>query len=238
MNNNIIKYLTLIVALFLFSANAQAAANACLVCHKTLPQDKVECVTDCWLRSLHKQNDVTCDACHGGNADIAISNVKQLSPEAFAKDKALAMSPAKGFIGIPKGKMMFDVCGKCHNDSVNRYKNSIMGIAYIDNKGGPSCVDCHSAHYVIIPDVPKTCEKCHKDTTGFDQIDPMNVNDATVTELSRIRIKLAEEKVKGKEPPLFPKELGSFQIGFVAFGAIIVLFIIAYIIYILIEKRG
>lgn len=48
----------------------------------------------------------------------------------------------------------------------------------------------------------------------------------------------AEEKVKGKEPPLFPKELGSFQIGFVAFGAVIALFIIAYIIYILIEKRG
>ncbi|MGB9735222.1 MAG: hypothetical protein ACPL1H_03220, partial [bacterium] len=95
----------------------------------------------------------------------------------------------------------------------------------------------HFSGYVIIPDVPKSCEKCHKDTTGFDQIDPMNVNDATVNELSKIRIKIAEEKVKGKEPPLFPEELGSFQIGFVAFGAIIVLLIISIIIYVLIEKR-
>ncbi len=235
--NKTIKYVTLITVIFLCAAKVNAKQNACLTCHSTIPQEKAECVTECWLRSLHKQNGVTCVSCHGGDADIDVGNVKQLSQQEFASKKALAMSRAKGFIGVPKGKEMFDVCSKCHSDSVNRYENSIMGVAYLDNKGGPSCTDCHSAHYVIIPDVPKSCEKCHKDTTGFDQIDPMNVNDATVTELSRLRIKLAEEKVKGKELPLFPEELGSFQIGFVAFGAIIVLFIIAYIIYILIEKR-
>ncbi len=239
MKKNTIRSLILIATvIFLYSAHAQASTNACLVCHKTLPQDKIDCVTDCWLRSLHKQNDVTCDSCHGGDAHIAIKNMAQLSPQEFAKAKALAMSPAQGFIGIPKGMTMFDVCGKCHSDSVNRYKNSIMGKAYLDDKGGPSCTDCHSPHYVIIPDVPKTCKKCHKDTTGFDQIDPMAVNEATVNDLSKLRIKLAEEKVKGKEPPLFPKELGSFQIGFVAFGAVLALFIIAYIIYLFIEKRS
>lgn len=237
MGKKTIQYIALIAGVFLFISTAHAKQNACLVCHRTLPQETVECVTDCWLRSLHKQNDVNCVACHGGDADIAIGNVKQLSPQDFNAKKSLAMSKAKGFIGIPKGKVMFDVCGKCHSDAVNMYQNSIMGVAYLDNKGGPSCTDCHSAHYVIIPDVPKTCEKCHKDTTGFDQIDPMNVNDATVTQLSKLKIKLAEEKVQGKEMPLFPKELGSFQIGFVAFGVIIILFIIAFIIYLFIEKR-
>lgn len=234
----IFKIIFMVIAFTFFTVKGFAETNACLTCHKTLPQDKVNAVTDCWLRSIHKQNGVTCDACHGGNPDIVIKSMEHLSKKEFERYKDLSMSKSKGFIGIPKGKEMFDVCGKCHSDSVNRYQNSIMGVAYLENKGGPSCTDCHSAHYVVIPDVPKVCEKCHKDTTGFDQIDPMNVNDATVNELSKIRIKLAEEKVKGKEPPLFPEELGSFQIGFVAFGAIITLLIIAFIIYVLTEKRG
>lgn len=231
------KYIILLFVVLFYAPGVQADQNACVACHTTLNTDQDKSVMDCWLRSLHRQNGITCDACHRGNPDIAAGNVKSLSKEQFLALKARAMSPAKGFIGIPSSTQMFDMCGQCHSDSVNRYKNSIMGVAYLDKKGGPSCTDCHSAHYVIIPDVPKTCEKCHKDTTGFDQIDPMNVNDATVSDLSRIRIKLAEERVKGKEPPLFPEELGSFQIGFVAFGAIIVLFIIAYIIFMSIEKR-
>jgi hypothetical protein len=236
MDNRILKYTILICLLFLYPFNSYAETNACLACHETLKQDKIKSVTENWLRSIHKQNGVTCDACHGGNPDIAIKKLNQISQKELAKYKALSMSRAKGFIGIPKGKVMFDVCGKCHNDSVNRYKNSIMGVAYLDNKGGPSCTDCHSAHYVIIPDVPNSCERCHKDTTGFDQIDPMNVNDATINELSGVKIKLAEEKIKGKEPPLFPEELGSFQIGFVAFGAILVLLVISFVIYIVMEK--
>ncbi|MCL4557160.1 MAG: cytochrome c3 family protein [Deltaproteobacteria bacterium] len=232
-----VKYLAVLLIVVLYSNTGYAKTNACLACHKVIPEEQKQNVTDCWLRSIHRQNGVTCDACHGGNPDVQVSSIKSLSNRQFDALKALSMSRSRGFIGIPSPAQMFDMCSQCHGDSVNSYKNSIMGGAYLDNKGGPSCTDCHSAHYVIIPDVPKSCEKCHKDTTGFDQIDPMNVNDATVTELSRLRIKLAEEKIKGKEPPLFPEELGSFQIGFVAFGAIILLFIIAFIIYILIEKR-
>ncbi len=234
---NSVKYLAILMMLALYPATGYAKQSACVVCHSSISQEKDKTVMDCWLRSIHRQNGVTCDACHAGNPDVHVGSIKGISAKQFEALKSLSMSRAKGFIGIPSPMQMFDMCGQCHSDSVNRYKGSIMGIAFLNKKGGPSCTDCHSAHYVIIPDVPKTCEKCHKDTTGFDQIDPMNVNDATVTELSRLRIKIAEEKIKGKEPPLFPEELGSFQIGFVAFGAIIVLFIIAYILYLLIERR-
>ncbi len=91
-----------------------------------------------------------------------------------------------------------------------------------------------------MPEVPRVCESCHKDTTGFDQIDPMDVTESTVNTLSGIRIKIAQEKTTGKKPafiPEFPSDLDAFQIGFFAFGAVIVLFIIGYIVYFVLEKR-
>ncbi len=91
-----------------------------------------------------------------------------------------------------------------------------------------------------MPDVPKVCEACHKDTTGFDQIDPMDVTESTVKALSGIHIKLEQEKAIGKKPaflPEFPSELEAFQIGFVAFGAVAVLFILGYLVYLALEKR-
>jgi hypothetical protein len=61
-----------------------------------------------------------------------------------------------------------------------------------------------------------------------------------VNALSGIRIKIAQEKATGKKPPFlpeFPSELGAFQIGFFAFGAVIVLFVLGYFVYIALEKR-
>ncbi len=243
MNNK--KYvLILFAAIVLFTYPLTAHAdqeidNACVTCHETLGGNLAKSVSD-WKGSIHQQNAITCDYCHGGNADIKIRNVKSLTQKQFANMKALAMSKSNGFIGVPAGKAMFDTCSQCHSESVDRYANSIMGKAYLDNKGGPSCVTCHDAHHNSMPEVPKVCESCHKDTSGFDQIDPMNVNITTINTLSRIRIKIAGQKARGNKPPLmpeFPEELDAFQIGFVAFGAVIILFIIGYITYMLLEKR-
>ncbi|VAX30932.1 hypothetical protein MNBD_NITROSPIRAE02-1171 [hydrothermal vent metagenome] len=243
MNNK--KYvLILFAAIVLFTYPLTAHAdqeieNACITCHETLGEELAKPVSD-WKGSIHQQNAITCDYCHGGNADIKIRDIKKLSKKQFTNMKALAMSKSNGFIGVPAGKAMFDTCSQCHSESVDRYANSIMGKAYLDNKGGPSCVTCHDAHHNSMPEVPKVCESCHKDTSGFDQIDPMNVNITTINTLSRIRIKIAGQKARGTKPPLmpeFPEELDAFQIGFVAFGAVIILFIIGYITYMLLEKR-
>jgi len=98
-------------------------------------------VTD-WKISIHHQNGITCDLCHGGNAEVEV-NVKQLSGEQFAAKQAAAMSLDHGFIGKPSGQAMFDMCANCHPDTVARYAESIMGKAYLANKGGPSCTTCH-----------------------------------------------------------------------------------------------
>lgn len=232
-------YVVIIMALMTVSAAAQQAPNACIACHGFLGGELSKPVTE-WKGSVHQQNGITCDLCHGGDAGINLSDINRLSPQQFVDIQARAMSKSHGFVGKPSGRKLFDLCGQCHAASVERYAGSIMGKAYLGNRGGPSCVTCHNAHKNIIPEVPKVCESCHKDTSSFDQIDPMNVTESTLNELSRIRIRLAEEKARGARPsliPEFPEELGSFQIGFIAFGIVIVVFILGYIVYLTLEKR-
>jgi hypothetical protein len=68
----------------------------------------------------------------------------------------------------------------------------------------------------------------------------MDVTESTVKALSGLKIKLAQEKTTGKTPPLipeFPSDLDSFQIGFFAFGAVFVLFVMGYFVYTILEKR-
>jgi Zn finger protein HypA/HybF involved in hydrogenase expression len=234
----VIFWATVLIA-YAGGVRAEEKPIACVVCHVYLGGELAKPVRE-WQGSIHQQNGIACDLCHGGNADIDVGNIKQLSPQQFVDMQARAMSKSQGFIGKPSGKAMFNLCGRCHGPSVDKYANSIMGKAYLDNKGGPSCVTCHDAHHNTIPHVPKVCVSCHSDTTGFDRIDAMNVTASTIDELSRIRIKLAEEKAKGHEPrmlPEFPEELGSFQIGFVAFGAVLILFLIGYILFAILEKR-
>ncbi len=193
-----------------------------------------------WKSSIHQQNGITCDLCHGGNANVDVQNIKHATNQEFAQKKLQAMSISQGFVGRPSGRKLFALCGRCHGASVDRYAKSIMGMAYLENKGGPSCVTCHNAHRNAMPEVPKVCEQCHKDTSGFGQIDPMNVTESTVTALSGIRIKLAQAKTIGKAPfiPEFPQELGAFQIGFIAFGAVLVLFGIGYLEYVILERKA
>ncbi|MCL5023653.1 MAG: cytochrome c3 family protein [Nitrospirae bacterium] len=230
-----------VVIIFVYAGNVRSEEKpvACVICHEYLDGALAGPVQE-WRGSIHQQNGITCDLCHGGDPGVDLGNIRQLTPREFADRQSRAMAKSRGFIGKPSGRVMFDVCGKCHAGSVDRYANSIMGKAYLDDKGGPSCTVCHGAHRNAIPEVPKVCESCHSDTTGFDQIDAMNVTASTIGELSRIRIKLAEEKAKGRGPallPEFPEDLGSFQIGFVAFGAVIVLFLIGFLVYGVLEKR-
>lgn len=230
------------VVMFVLCGTAARAAQgpgACVTCHSFQKGDLARPVLE-WNGSIHRQNGITCDFCHGGDASVDVGNVQSLGGEQFADRMSRAMSKEHGFVGKPSGKALFAMCAKCHYQSVARYTKSIMGQAYLGGKGGPSCVTCHQAHRNTMPEVPKVCESCHKDTTGFDQIDPMDVTESTVNALSGIRIKIAQEKAVGKKPPFipeFPRELDAFQIGFFAFGAVLVLFILGYVVYLALEKR-
>jgi Zn finger protein HypA/HybF involved in hydrogenase expression len=230
---------SLVFVLVAVAARAAQGPVACVTCHLFLGGALAAPVQE-WNASIHKQNGITCDLCHGGNAQVALGNVAELTGSEFLKRKTQAMSTSRGFIAKPAGKALFAVCSRCHGDTVDRYAASIMGRAYLDGKGGPSCVTCHHAHNNVIPAVPKVCESCHKDTTGFDQIDPMNVTEATINDLSRIRIGLAEDKARGARPALapgFPEDLDPYVIGLLAFGGVLAVFFLGYLIYLTLEKR-
>ena len=202
-----------------------AKSISCVNCHKTLGGELTKPVTE-WTGSIHYQNGITCNMCHGGD------------PTATTMEKA--MSKDHGFIGAPHGQAQFDACAKCHATEVSMYAKSVMGKAYLEGKGGPSCAKCHGPHHNVIPEVPQLCKSCHKDTTGFDQIDPMNVTPSTVQTLSKMKIKLGEQKVSGTRPAAAPKiseDLDPYKIGLVAFGGSIFVFILGYIIYLILEKR-
>jgi hypothetical protein len=228
-----------VIVFFLHTASIFAEQkSACVSCHEFLGGELARPATE-WNGSIHQQNGITCDLCHGGNPNVHIENIKELSGSEFAKKQALAMSTSHGFVGRPSGKALFDVCATCHAASVERYAQSMMGKAYLAGKSGPSCITCHHAHRNGMPEVPEVCTQCHKDTAGYDQIDPMNVTEATVTTLSGIRIKLKQKEAAGNRPSFIPEfpDLEAFQIGFVAFGGVIVLFLFGYVVYKTLERR-
>lgn len=218
---------------------AEAAHSACISCHRVLGGTLAMPVTH-WQHSVHHLEKVACDSCHGGDATVTVENVFTLTGPQFAAIKAASMSQAKGFVGKPSGRVMFDVCARCHASMVTMYAESMMGKAYLQNQGGPSCTLCHHAHNNIMPAVPKVCVQCHKDTSGFTEINPMDVTPATITQLSRIRVRLAGQSIEGARPavaPGFAGELRAYEVGLMAFGGVLVLFLICYVVYVVLEKE-
>lgn len=120
--------------------------NACIQCHGSLEGRLGEPVK-LWKGSVHAENGVTCNECHGGDP----------------RDAANAMSPARGFIGIPKDRDIPGVCGRCHVGVKKDYLASAHGRAL--EKGGPTCVTCHGNHAVkkaSLDLINETgCSRCH-----------------------------------------------------------------------------
>jgi len=125
---------------------AGAADIVCIQCHGRLPGKFGEPVR-LWRGSIHAENGVACDSCHGGDP----------------KDSANAMSPGRGFLGVPKEKDIPAFCGRCHVGVLKDYLTSLHGKAL--GRGGPTCVTCHGNHRVVKATLElineKSCSRCH-----------------------------------------------------------------------------
>ncbi|MBF0295721.1 MAG: cytochrome C [Magnetococcales bacterium] len=62
------------------------------------------------------------------------------------------------------------LCGKCHDDPLERYAASIHGVELLEkhNPRAPTCTDCHDTHAITGSHIPtftqnatETCGKCH-----------------------------------------------------------------------------
>ena len=145
---NLAILLLLLLALFK-TAGASAAEEpetVCIQCHGSLP-DRLGEPVKLWRGSIHADNGISCNGCHGGDP----------------KDAANAMTPQRGFLGAPKEKAIPGFCGRCHPGVYKDYLSSAHGKRL--GAGGPTCVTCHSNHHVVKASLAlineKSCTRCH-----------------------------------------------------------------------------
>jgi nitrate/TMAO reductase-like tetraheme cytochrome c subunit len=144
------KRALLIFVILALAPAASFAQTVCMDCHDSEGmRPEYRPIPGQWRASWHAQNDVSCHDCHGGDP----------------RDAALAMSPQRGFLGVPKARQVPEFCGKCHIGILKHYLESGHGRALKASGAGPNCVTCHGAHEVqkaridIINE--KRCSQCH-----------------------------------------------------------------------------
>jgi hypothetical protein len=128
----------------------QTEESVCLSCHTTdMVRPEYRKIPDEWRASWHAQHNVGCPDCHGGDS----------------RDAAMAMSPQRGFVGVPSYRDVPEFCGKCHIGILKNFLDSGHGKALKSSGRGPNCVVCHGAHGVRKADIniinDKRCTQCH-----------------------------------------------------------------------------
>jgi len=148
--------------------------DGCYNCHKDAVGDKP---TSLYSEDVHFKLGISCADCHGGDRT--------------SDDMDIAMSKERGFIGIPKGDRIVDVCLKCHADDGKMRKfNSKIDVAQFKlfkaSVHGKSeiatCVTCHGAHGIKRASDPRSpvyptseirlCSKCHSDANYMKKFNP------------------------------------------------------------------
>jgi hypothetical protein len=146
-------------------AEDSASGNSCENCHRDpdllVTNKKLYDYFQEWSDSVHQQEEVSCDDCHGGNPALAGKD------EAHA-DGVRASDPASGihYTNVP------DTCGTCHSDILEGFRTSAHFEHVKKEQGedqGPTCVTCHGSidsEVLSVSTVSETCAQCHNDDSG------------------------------------------------------------------------
>ena len=94
--------ISLVISFLIISSlsSVYAAEDNCYSCHSDLGSSPAEL----FKNDIHHLAGLSCADCHGGDRN--------------SEDMEAAMDKAKGFIGVPKGNQISDMCSKCHSDSL------------------------------------------------------------------------------------------------------------------------
>jgi len=164
-------------------AGAQVEKDVCLECHSSeMMKPEARDIPRKWETSWHHQNGISCHNCHGGDP----------------KDVENAMSPQRGYVGIPKNTQVPEFCGKCHRGILKNFLESGHGKALKSSGKGPNCVTCHGSHNVQKATInlinEPLCAKCH----SYERVKIMR-QALLVTEnkMSQIEKGLTELKAQG-----------------------------------------
>lgn len=173
--------------LVLIPPAAAAEESVCIQCHSG-QQGRLGAPVSQWRGSVHQHNGIACDSCHGGDPN----------------DFAMAMSPERGFIGVPEEGEIPEFCGRCHVGVKDDYLRSAHGKAL--GSGGPTCVTCHGNHAVRLatPDLinEKDCSRCHEYGRAEEIRNAIIGTERSIAELDRSiaslhRLGFRTEELKG-----------------------------------------
>jgi len=146
-------------------ADASAGRNTCEECHSNpdflVQNKKLYDYYQQWSVSVHRQEGVDCDDCHGGDSSAP-------TKEAAHGKGVGASSPASGvyYKNVP------GTCGACHTDILSGFREShhyqhLAKTAKADQ--GPTCVTCHGSintEVLNVNSVSGACVRCHNEKTG------------------------------------------------------------------------
>jgi hypothetical protein len=148
----------------------QVPETVCIQCHGG-QSGRLGAPVKEWRGSVHAANIISCHSCHGGDPT----------------DMAMAMSPERGFLGVPKDEAIPDFCGRCHPGVKEDYLASAHGRAL--GRGGPQCVTCHGNHAVrtATPDLinRQSCTRCHDYGRAEEIKSAVVETDRRITELEQ-----------------------------------------------------
>ena len=155
-------------------APGKHAEDGCTACHLALDDARLRAPAQLANSDIHHTQGVTCAGCHGGDPS--------------SEDAAVAMDPAKGFVGKLSRQAIPEKCGSCHSDptfmlryapniptdQLAQYRTSKHGLALARGDTNVAvCSSCHGAHGVLqINDarspvyptrIVETCGLCHAD---------------------------------------------------------------------------
>lgn len=146
---------SILLALAIVCDPAQRAAaqdSRCANCHLATPDAPGHLYE--WERTAHAQNNVGCDACHGGDATTF---------DSFAAHRGILNS---GNPSSPVNRRNIPrTCGACHSGPFVAFQSSQMyALLQAGNPDVPVCITCHSsvgAQLLSPRALESRCQKCH-----------------------------------------------------------------------------
>jgi cytochrome b subunit of formate dehydrogenase len=169
---------------------AQQVADTCSTCHDHEAKLKASAHAAVACAQCHAKRETyphpedapkpTCSTCHAAQAgehSRSVHGVELKAGNQAAPDCATCHGPAHEMVSAHAPgfrKTVPEVCGLCHGEPAEHYKQSVHGQAVARGVlASAVCTDCHGEHSILRPGerasavhpshIRKTCARCHAD---------------------------------------------------------------------------
>ena len=156
----------------------------CTQCHTTISSYPHAPLQAQNLRDVAIQNYELCKPCHADKYELSMDSTHQKALRAGNREAAVCSDchdphtqerilDPKTNQTLPSAHLLIpQTCARCHSAIYDQYKQSVHGLALVDEKNPdvPTCIDCHGVHKIADPtsaafrlNSPSICAKCHTD---------------------------------------------------------------------------